>query len=160
MPQLDFSFYISQITWLLVSFFSFFCVSKFLILPQLDRILNKRTNLIKTNTDFAKEKLEEAKIINDKCEEKIKATQSNINNEINALLKQLAERNQKKINDLKKRLLDAENKNLLTIKNELREVEDQLKEEIVNVAVDILNKVYIVKADKKEISKLFDKLYL
>jgi len=160
MPQLDFSFYISQITWLLISFFGFFCVSKFLILPRLEKNLSNRANLIKTNTDFAKDALEKAKKINQTCDEKISSVKSIVETKQSELLKDLKERNDKKLLDLKKRLLESENKNIIDVKKDFEKIEEQLSEQMIETSMLILQKLYCIDADKNDIKELFDKVSL
>ena len=157
MPQLDPSYYISQVTWLLITFGCFFCVCKFLILPQLDKILSKRTNLIETNLKFAQEVTNKAKNINQFCDKNIESNKIELNRKMSTIINHLKDNNEKKISDLKKSLNEEENKNILHIKQEMQQINDDLKSEIILIVNNILQKVYLIKPDESKISELYKK---
>jgi len=158
MPQLDFSYYISQIVWLLISFGLFFFVSKFLILKQLDGIFSRRSNKIETNTSFAENIIKKAKILNEKCDTDIKKHNDLMNEKISFLLKSERENNEKKIDNLRKQLNEQENKNILQIKQEIYKIEQEVKEQVAQIIYDILSKVYLIKPDKNKILELLNKV--
>ena len=159
MPQLDISFYFSQITWLAISFFSFFCISKWLILPRLEKILANRANVITSNIEFANQATATAKQIIQSCEQKISKESSEIEKQIIKLVESCKKYNNDKISLLKKELCEKENNSLLQIKNEIVATKVQMNEKIVEIVCEILKKVYIVKTiDKEQISKICEKL--
>lgn len=157
MPQLDPSYYISQVTWLLISFGCFFCICKFLILPQLDKTLSIRTDLIETNLKFAQEITTKAKTINEYCDKNIENNKIELNKKMSTIIKHLKDDNEKKISDLKKSLNEGENRNILHIKQEMQHINDNLKSEIVLIVNSILQKVYLIKPDESKILELYKK---
>ena len=158
MPQLDLSYYVSQITWLLIFFGGFFCISKFLILPQLNRIVCERNDLVSKNISFADETLEKAKNINNEFEHKLQENNKNIQAKISQFVKQSIEHNNKKINDLKKQLQEEENKTIFQIKQELQKSVNDAKANVVEVIIEIIKKVYQADITEQEINCLMEKI--
>lgn len=60
MPQFDTSTFVSEIIWTLISFGVFYALLKRFILPRLARVFEKRTHLIESEVDAAKQRHEEA----------------------------------------------------------------------------------------------------
>ena len=161
MPQLDISFYFSQITWLAISFFSFFCISKWLILPRLERILANRADVITSNIEFANQTTETAKQIIQTCEEKISAKNIEIERQISSLVENCKKYNNDKLSLLKKELCEKENNILLQINSEIAKTETQMHEKIAEIVCEILNKIYLIKnVDKGQVDKIYKQLVM
>ena len=158
MPQLDFSYYISQITWLLISFGGFFCISRFLILPQLERILSTRSDLIETNTRFAQDAIDKANKIKQECDSAILENDKAMEEMMAKFLNEVKQNNNKKIDDLKKHLAEKENKSILKVKSDILKLESDINNQIAIVVAEILKKVYFVEPDEKKIAKLVSKV--
>ncbi|CAG7590145.1 MAG: hypothetical protein AB8V23_00570 [Candidatus Midichloria sp.] len=77
MPQLDFSTYLGQFLWLLISFFILYSLVWFLFFPKIEEIINSRIDLIKNNLNAAEEAIKKAKEIKTAMEAKLKATNEN-----------------------------------------------------------------------------------
>ncbi len=155
MPQLDFSFYLSQIAWLLVCFGLFFCISKFLILPRLEKNLYNRANKIKTNIEFAEEMLKRAKSINEKNDKKIVKTQNEIEKKIGEFVKKQQEENENKIKEALNKSNQDIQKYILDEKRKIEEMKKDLQNSIVDIVASILENVYLMKnIDRKEIEKI------
>ncbi|MDJ1406940.1 MAG: hypothetical protein MRQ13_00840 [Candidatus Midichloria sp.] len=77
MPQLDFSTYLGQFLWLLISFFILYSLVWFLFFPKIEEIINSRIDLIKNNLNAAEEAIKKAKEIRTAIEAKLKATNEN-----------------------------------------------------------------------------------
>ena len=105
MPQLDFSFYLSQISWLLVCFFTFFCVSKFMLLPRLDKILSNRKNIIDTNIEFANRTIKKANDIMEEYNSKIENKNREISSKVDDFIKEYKERIENEIEKNKREIL-------------------------------------------------------
>ncbi len=159
MPQLDFSYYISQITWLALTFLCFFCISKFLILPQLNRILNARSNFIETNINFAQEIINKTKKINQDCDEDIKKNNKKMNEKMLLEIEQLKNFNNTEINIFKKKINEKENKNNLQIKQNIQKISKELDAEIISTIKYILEKIYLIKPDEKKVLELYNKFH-
>lgn len=155
MPQLDFSFYLSQIAWLLVCFGLFFCISKFLILPRLEKNLYNRANKIKSNIDFSEQMLERAKIINEKNDKKIKKTQDEIEKTITEFVKNKQEESENRIKEALNKSNQEIQQSILDEKRKIEEIKKDLQVSIVDIVVNILENVYLMKnIDRKEIEKI------
>lgn len=157
MPQLDFSYYISQITWLLLTFGGFFFISKFVILPKLDKVLNNRTHLIDENTKFAKEQLEKIKKINFEYDAKIASKQEEINRFISDNISRIKLSNNDKIETLKKQMLLEENENIIQTQNELKDIQNKINNQIVDIIADAIEKIFLKKIDKEYIRSVYIK---
>lgn len=77
MPQLDFSTYLAQFLWLLISFFILYSLVRFLFFPKIEEIINSRIDLIKNNLNAAEEATKKAKEIRTVMEAKLRATNEN-----------------------------------------------------------------------------------
>ena len=151
MPQLDFSYYISQITWLLISFGGFFCISKFLILKQLERILFARSNLIEANKNFTQETIDKTTKINQKCEDCLNNNRQEIDKKIADYIKNLNNNTDKKIEALKKQLSINENNEILKIKKEIEQLKKDACEQMILSIAEIIERVYFLKPDVNKI---------
>ena len=156
MPQLNFSFYISQICWLLASFGAFFCISKFIILPRLSNILQNRENTINDNVSFANETLAKVKQITENCDNIMKITKEDCAARVAQCVAECKEKNDKTLKNLTKKLNEEAQQSIISSKQELYEIEGELNEKIINISAEILKKIFLIKdvnIDKlKEIS--------
>ena len=152
MPQFDFSYYVSQITWLLISFGGFFCISKFLILKQLERILFERSNLIGANKDFTQETIDQ------KCEDCLNNNKQEIDKKIADYIKNLNNNTDKKIEAFKKQLSINENNELLKLKKEIEQLKKDTSEQIILSISEIIEKVYFLKPDVNKIKAYIEKI--
>lgn len=158
MPQLDFSFYLSQISWLLVCFFSFFCLVKFLILPKLAKILNHRTKTIQDNIDFANRTLQKAQDLEQKNELMLQKIQEEVSASIAETIKNCKDKNEQKLNTTVKNCNEELQKKVLSIKQEIFSLEKEIQENIVSITMQILKKYYnIVSVDEKQIRDICKK---
>ena len=152
MPQLDFSFYVSQISWLLVCFFSFFCLVNFLILPKLAKILNNRTKTIQDNIDFANKTLQKAQDLEQKNKSMLQKVQEEVSANIADAIKKYNDKNEQRINTTIKNCNEELQKKILSIKQEIFSLEKELQENIVSITAQILQKYYNISAiDEKQI---------
>ena len=145
MPQLNLSFYISQICWLLVSFGAFFCISKFIILPRLANILQNRENTINDNINFANETLAKVKQITENCDNIIKITKEDCAARVAQCIAEYKEKNDKTLKNLTKRMNEEAQQNIISSKQELYEIEGELNEKIINISAEILKKIFLIK---------------
>ncbi|MBR1429486.1 MAG: hypothetical protein IJ590_04520 [Rickettsiales bacterium] len=156
MPQLNLSFYISQICWLLASFGAFFCISKFIILPRLANILQNRENTVNDNINFANETLTKVKQITENCDNVMKITKEDCAARVAQCIAECKEKNDKTLKNLTKRMNEEAQQNIISAKQELYEIEGELNEKIINISAEILKKIFLIKdvdIDKlKEIS--------
>ena len=145
MPQLNVSFYISQICWLLASFGAFFCISKFIILPRLENILRNRENTINDNINFANETLAKVKQITENCDNIMKITNEDCAARIAQCIAECKEKNDKALKNLTKRMNEEAQQNIISSKQELYEIEGKLNEKIINISAEILKKIFLIK---------------
>lgn len=157
MPQLDFSFYLSQITWLVVAFGLFFCISKFFILPKLDVILNTRANVIDINVDFANNTTKKANEILEKCDILLRKTKDDIDKKIAQVIKEEKELQQAKIEKESKELNKKIQNSIVLTKEEFKKMENEINDFIVKSIESIVNKMYNVDFDANDIKKVSKK---
>ena len=93
MPQLDISFFFSQICWFLLSFGAFFCVVKFLLLPRLEKIVDNRKELIANNIQFAEDVMKKVEKITDENNRKIEEVKIKNSEKIENFINQLEKKN-------------------------------------------------------------------
>jgi len=74
MPQLDFSTYLGQFSWLILSFFSLYLLVQFLFFPKIEKVINSRTDLIKSNLALADEAIKKVKAMKIDIEAQLKET--------------------------------------------------------------------------------------
>lgn len=160
MPQLDFSFYISQITWLVVAFGLFFCISKFFILPKLDIILQTRTNVIETNIEFANKTAEKANKIIEECDKKMSDIKSEINNQIVLFVKEKKDKQEKQVAEMTRKINKDIQNNITKVKNEFGDFEKEINDFVVSSVSEILSKIYSVDVEEDEIKKVYKKIEL
>ena len=161
MPQLDISFYFSQITWLAISFFSFFCISKWLILPRLEKNLTNRASIITSNIEFANQTTATAKQIIQSCEQRISRESAEIEKQIAALVENCKKYNNDKLSLLKKELCEKENNSLLQINSKIAKAETQMHEKLAEIVCEILNKIYLINnVDKGQVDKIYKQLVI
>ena len=155
MPQLDFSYYFSQICWLLICFGLFFCISKFLVLPRLDNNLNNRAKTIQDNIDFANEMLDKAKLINKKNDDNITQQKNEIEKKIENFIKQKTLKNETEIEKIIKQYNNEIQEVISKEKENLSKTTDNIQNSIVDIVIYILENFYSVKnIDRKEIANI------
>ena len=160
MPQLDFSFYISQITWLVVAFGLFFCISKFFILPKLDIILQTRTNVIETNIEFANKTAEKANKIIEEFDKKMIDVKSEIDNQIVLFVKEKKDKQEKQVAEMTRKINKDIQNNITKVKNEFGDFEKEINDFVISSVGEILSKIYSVNATEEEIKKVYKKIEL
>jgi F-type H+-transporting ATPase subunit b len=158
MPQLDFSFYFSQISWLLVSFFTFFCLVKFLILPKLTKILDSRTKAIQDNIDFANKTLKKAQDLEQKNKSMLQKVQEEVSANIADAIKKYSDKNEQRLNTTIKNCNEELQKKNLSIKQEIFSMEKEIQENIASITVQILQKYYnMASIDENQIKDICKK---
>ena len=160
MPQLDFSFYLSQITWLVVSFSLFFCISKFLILPRLDIILKTRSNMIEENLTFATNTTNKANALIDDCNKKMDKVKADLEKKVALCVKECREKQEYKLNEFNKKMTAEVQQKIVEVKNEVSTFNAKINDDMVEIVKTILQKVYAIKATDDEIKKNFKKIEL
>ena len=158
MPQLDFSFYFSQISWLLVSFFTYFGLVKFLILPKLTKILDSRTKAIQDNIDFANKTLKKAQDLEQKNKSMLQKVQEEVSVNIADAIKKYSDKNEQRLNTTIENCNQELQKKNLSIKQEIFSMEKEIQESIVLITTQILQKYYnIASIDENQIKDICKK---
>ena len=139
LPQLDTSYYLSQLFWLSFSFIGVYYISSKIIIPSMFSIASKRMNMINNNLSFIKESTEMINKINKEIDEKI----LNVNTQSNEMLSQV----NNKISEFKKKksleMQQIINTNSFQINSEIDEeivkIKSTLKSDASNSISLILN---------------------
>ena len=117
MPQLDFSTFLPQIFWLLISLSFLYIVLSRYALPRVSDVIEERKDIIAQDIDSAKEYSEESEKAIEELNLKLSEAKVNSQNLINKSLQGI-----KEDNEIKKSSLIKE------INNEILEAESKIKE--------------------------------
>ena len=101
MPQLDFSYYLTQFGWSIFGFSFLYFVSSKYIIKYINNIVNSRANLINGNLEFSKELLKKADLIQKKIQMKEEETKKTIDLIHTTLHNQISEMKNEKLINLK-----------------------------------------------------------
>lgn len=152
MPQLDISFFFSQIGWLLLSFCAFFCVVKFLLLPRLEKIIDNRRVLINNNIDFAEDIMKKVEEITDENNKKINEAKEQGNEKIDAFVKQLEQKNESEMAKIIRQNNEDIQRHIIQERAKMVKLEDNIRQSIVEIAKNILKNVYAIESvDENEL---------
>ena len=144
MPQLDSSFFFSQICWFLLSFGAFFCVVKFLLLPRLEKIVDNRNELIANNIRFAEDVMKKVEKITDENNRKIEEAKVRNNEKIENFVNQLEKKNDDELAKIIKKNNEELQKHFLQEKTKIISMEEEIRKAIVEISKDILKNVYSI----------------
>ena len=133
MPQLDISFFFSQICWFLLSFGAFFCVVKFLLLPRLEKIVDNRKELIANNIQFAEGVMKKVEQIKDENNRKIEKAKIRNNEKIENFINQLEKNNNDELAKIVKRNNENMQKHFLQEKTKIIAMEEEIRQAIVEI---------------------------
>ena len=154
MPQLDSSFFFSQICWFLLSFGTFFCVVKFLLLPRLEKIVDNRKELIANNIQFAEGVMKKVEQIKDENNRKIEKAKIRNNEKIENFINQLEKKNDDELAKIVKQNNEEIQKHFLQEKTKIIAMEEEIRKSIVEISKDILRNVYSIdNIDTDELEK-------
>lgn len=78
MPQLEVASFSSQIFWLLIAFFVLFAIAKFVIVPNMERVLMSRANHIDSMLEQARKFTREAELIEQSAAAELEAVKMDI----------------------------------------------------------------------------------
>lgn len=133
MPQLDPTFFPSQLFWLAVSFALLFLLLKYWALPQVTTVIEKREKKIEGDIEKAKSLQKEIDLINKRCEQ-----------ELHQARRQAHELLQKKISDIKAyntekehELAEKLNTHIKNTESKVRKAQKEALHEIENLTVDL-----------------------
>ena len=142
MPQLDFSFWFSQMAWLLVCFGGFFLVSKYLLLPAFDKIISKRDDTISSNINFANETIQKINKIKADCDAKLSSAKQKNDEQIAEIIKECKKNNEKKLEEVKQQCNQEITANIDNLKIEAEKIQKDLEKQADEIAKEIVKKVY------------------
>ena len=153
MPQLDFSTWIGQIFWLIVSFVAMYVLMSTFVVPRIQSIASRREQKISGDLKRAEElKAEAESILQDYTAQMEKAQE-----EAEEIIKNAREEAQKihdkKIAEFNEQNNESTEKSLAKIKKAKDEAMKEIDDIAENIAVEAINKVAGIKVDKKEINK-------
>ena len=158
MPQLDTTFWVSQIFWLVVTFSILFVLLSKLILPKISANLETRKSLILDNISIAEKKRKES-------ESKIKEYNAIIEkskNEAKNLINQAKEKFVKDINIKKKTLEKDLSNEIQKAEMEIQEFRDKAPEKINKIAIqtsaDLLQQLISTDVNSSSISTIVNDL--
>lgn len=158
MPQLDPTWYVSQLFWLCISFFTMlFIMSKFIV-PRIADILDKRRNKIddylykaKENKRLAEESLEKYHQAIADATQKADLALEEMQKELDKMVTEKQAALDEKLNQ---RISESEAK----INQSKQEALDKIKSMSAELAVDVAKKVGLTHISEKEINKAVDAL--
>ena len=158
MPQLDTTFWVSQIFWLVVTFSILFVLLSKLILPKISANLETRKSLILDNISIAEKKRQES-------ESKIKEYNAIIEkskNEAKNLINQAKEKFVKDINIKKKTLEKDLSNEIQKAEMEIQEFREKAPEKINKIAIqtsaDLLQQLISTDVNSSSISTIVNDL--
>jgi F0F1-type ATP synthase membrane subunit b/b' len=150
MPQLDISYYLSQIFWLLISFSSLYYVCSSAILPLLDKVLVKRSSLIENNINFAKQVISQVKLIEKDLDSKLHNAKNYSHSLLSRAKNELEEVRSKKTAILEDNIKALYSRCLIDVKKDI----DDASQVLISDFADISNQIIFLIDKSKYHSEL------
>ena len=154
MPQLDFSTFLPQIFWLLISLSFLYIVLSRYALPRVSDVIEERKDIIAHDIDSAKEYSEESEKAIEELNLKLSEAKANSQNLINKSLQDIKEDNEIKksslIKEINDEILEAESK----IKEKKETALDEISSISESLAIEMLENLSVGKIDKGKIAAL------
>ena len=154
MPQLDFSTFLPQIFWLLISLSFLYIVLSRYALPRVSDVIEERKDIIAQDIDSAKEYSAESEKAIEELNLKLSEAKANSQNLINKSLQGIKEDNEIKksslIKEINNEILEAESK----IKEKKETALDEVSSISESLAIEMLENLSVGKIDKGKIAAL------
>ena len=154
MPQLDFSTFLPQIFWLLISLSFLYIVLSRYALPRVSDVIEERKDIIAQDIDSAKEYSAESEKAIEELNLKLSEAKANSQNLINNSLQSIKEDNEIKksnlIKEINNEILEAESK----IKEKKETALDEVSSISETLAIEMLENLSVGKIDKGKIAAL------
>ena len=154
MPQLDFSTFLPQIFWLLISLSFLYIVLSRYALPRVSDVIEERKDIIAQDIDSAKEYSAESEKAIEELNLKLSEAKANSQNLINKSLQDIKEDNEIKksslIKEINDEILEAESK----IKEKKETALDEVSSISETLAIEMLENLSVGEIDKGKIATL------
>ena len=154
MPQLDFSTFLPQIFWLLISLSFLYIVLSRYALPRVSDVIEERKDIIAQDIDSAKEYSTESEKATEELNLKLSEAKVSSQNLINKSLQDIKEDNEIKksslIKEINNEILEAESK----IKEKKETALDEVSSISETLAIEMLENLSVGKIDKGKIAAL------
>ena len=154
MPQLDFSTFLPQIFWLLISLSFLYIVLSRYALPRVSDVIEERKDIIAQDIDSAKEYSAESEKAIEELNLKLSEAKANSQNLINKSLQGIKEDNEIKksslIKEINDEILEAESK----IKEKKETALDEASSISETLAIEMLENLSVGEIDKGKIATL------
>ena len=154
MPQLDFSTFLPQIFWLLISLSFLYIVLSRYALPRVSDVIEERKDIIAQDIDSAKEYSAESEKAIEELNLKLSEAKANSQNLINKSLQDIKEDNEIKksslIKEINDEILEAESK----IKEKKETALDEASSISETLAIEMLENLSVGEIDKGKIATL------
>ena len=154
MPQLDFSTFLPQIFWLLISLSFLYIVLSRYALPRVSDVIEERKDIIAQDIDSAKEYSAESEKAIEELNLKLSEAKANSQNLINKSLQDIKEDNEIK----KSRLIKEINNEILEAESKIKEKKETALDEVSSIsetlAIEMLEYLSVGEIDKGMIAAL------
>ena len=154
MPQLDFSTFLPQIFWLLISLSFLYIVLSRYALPRVSDVIEERKDIIAQDIDSAKEYSAESEKAIEELNLKLSEAKANSQNLINKSLQDIKEDNEIK----KSRLIKEINNEILEAESKIKEKKETALDEASSIsetlAIEMLENLSVGEIDKGKIATL------
>ena len=154
MPQLDFSTFLPQIFWLLISLSFLYIVLSRYALPRVSDVIEERKDIIAQDIDSAKEYSAESEKAIEELNLKLSEAKTSSQNLINKSLQSIKEDNEIKksslIKEINNEILESESK----IKEKKETALDEISSISESLAIEMLENLYVGEIDKGKIAAL------
>ncbi len=157
MPQLETATYLSQIFWLLISFFSLWAIMAFLIVPKIEQVLESRRLKIDDYIQKAEELNKKAQISLEKYEKALAKAQADATQRLKDASKDLEQDALKSSAELEASLLCKIQENDEKMSKLRAESLNKLNKTSVLLALSLLNKAGITTATLEKLEALSEK---
>lgn len=142
MPQLEVASFCSQVFWLLVAFLVLFLVAKFVIVPNMERVLMSRANHIDSMLEQAKKFTREAELIEQSAIAELESIRVSIKMaEADAISKLRAEAVEAQSRLYAESVAETE-RIVEKTKKELEEVYENVKAQVPDLVKSAYNRIY------------------
>ncbi len=148
MPQIDFSTYIPQIFWFIISFVCIFFISHYLIIPSIAANIKKRQKVIEEILNITKKNLSQAELVKNSIHELKAKTYHDNMQKINRANEDMSYKLTQEIEILKKEIRLKEDQEITKIEHDVENLKAILNQKKIILTQEILKAFETINIDE------------
>ncbi len=156
MPQLDTTYFLSQVLWLIISFCGLYYILKYSVIPKIENVLESRSSKIKTDLEEAARLRDIAKSLQQDYDKKSKDLDSYISSIILATIDDITKIKADSLSDIHNRISAKEKHIIGSINAEKSKAKEEMPKYVIEHSSIIIEKTTGHKPSVSDLKKFYE----